>query len=161
MNNLEKKQHALELLKKISESNTFIDLNTRELLAPLKELKETIESLTFGINFEQEPKYTTDGEHFINRVSGEIIPIDEPVFLFRARDALSAESVLRYAVRIVTRPTAQDTAEEHYRAVMARWDDFRLFAKTKPERMKYPDTKSTLPPEPKVAVSWNNVVLHP
>lgn len=140
MNNVEKKQYALDLLNQLSESPTFIDLRTRELLAPLKELKETIESLTFGISPEQEPKYTTDGEHFINRESGEIIPVDEPVFLFRARDVLSAESILKYAVRIAQ--SGRLTAEEHYRAVMARWDHFRLFAKTKQERMKYPDTKS-------------------
>jgi hypothetical protein len=46
----------------------------------------------------QEPKYDVTPEgRIINRASGEIIPDDEPIFIFRARDTYALSVLLYYA----------------------------------------------------------------
>lgn len=81
---------------------------------------------------EQEPKYMFDVGRVINRASGEVIPADEPVFIFRARDRHAAEVLRVYAAMV--------SEDEHYAAVSARIEDFERFAANYPERMKEPDT---------------------
>lgn len=90
-----------------------------------------------GLSIAQEPKYTVNGHAIVNRASGEEIPADEPVFIFRARDAKALAALYPYHAVI--------NDDEHTAAVWARIMDFRTFALTKPERMKEPDTATPAP----------------
>lgn len=80
----------------------------------------------------QDPKYEFLAGAVRNRHTGEIIPEDEPVFLFRARDARAAKALYRYYEDL--------PPGEHELAVLGRYEDFRQFAENHPERMKEPDT---------------------
>ena len=82
----------------------------------------------------QEPKYGIRDKRIVNRHSGEPIPDDEPIFIFRAKD--------RLAVRILTAYFSAIEDPEHARAVVARLEDFKRFAREHPDRMKDPDTRS-------------------
>ena len=82
---------------------------------------------------QQEPKYEIDEEGRIkNRVSGEVIPDDEPVMIFRARDKNAALAIAYY------KKLCADT--EHKEAVNDRLHHFVDFAHNHPDRMKEPDT---------------------
>lgn len=81
----------------------------------------------------QEPKYkiTTRGK-LANRDSGQVIPDDEPVMIFRARDKNAAPMIAYYA---------KLCADEHHKKVVKkRLHDFVDFIHAHPERMKEPDT---------------------
>jgi hypothetical protein len=80
----------------------------------------------------QEPKYGISDGQIVNRLSGAPIPDDEPIFIIRAKD--------RLAVRILTAYFSAIENPEHARAVAARLEDFKRFAREHPERMKDPDT---------------------
>ena len=82
----------------------------------------------------QEPKYGIRDGRIVNRHSGEPIPDDEPIFIFRAKD--------RLAVRTLTAYFSAIEDPEHARAVVARLEDFKRFAKEHPERMKDADTRA-------------------
>jgi hypothetical protein len=86
---------------------------------------------------EQEPKY---GGALFNRASGESIPADEPVFIFRARDWYSVNVLAHYGRML------PDGA--HRAAVWARVADFKAFAAEHPDRMKEPDTALQAPQAP-------------
>jgi hypothetical protein len=88
-----------------------------------------------GLSIAQEPKYTVNGSAIMNRASGEAIPADEPVFIFRARDVRAVGALSRYASVV-----ALHSSEDHWLAVMGRIDDFVRFRRDHPERMKEPDT---------------------
>lgn len=81
-----------------------------------------------------EGKYCIEGNKIVKRTTGEAIPSDEPVFIFRARDRLALQ-VLRFYLY-----TARGEAcvDQHIvgceRAVRA----FEEFQQTHPERMKQP-----------------------
>lgn len=67
---------------------------------------------------------------FYNRVSGERIPDDEPVMLFRARD-IHALDTIRYYCSLA--------ADEHHgKAIRERIDEFTAFANSHPKQMKEP-----------------------
>lgn len=85
----------------------------------------------------QEPKY---GGTLFNRVSGEAIPADEPVFIFRARDHYAARVIAHYMVYL--------PPSDHRVAVEQRARDFYSFAATHPDRMKEPDTALPSPQAP-------------
>lgn len=92
----------------------------------------------------QEPKYEFIVGGVRNRASGEIIPADEPVFVFRARDIWAARAISRYADMVGD--------QTHREVIRQRVADFRNFAAAHPERMKEPDTDpSVLRPDPGVA----------
>ena len=80
---------------------------------------------------EQEPKYDSDGKHIFNRQSLEIIPDDEPVMIFRARDKNAAPMIAFYA------KLCRD--EQHRAIVKERLHHFVDFIHDHPERMKEPD----------------------
>lgn len=82
----------------------------------------------------QEPKYQFDGGRIVNRASGEAIPLDEPVMVFRARDVHAIALISAYLGAIRGGPI------QHQRAVEARLAAFHGFALEHPERMKLPDT---------------------
>lgn len=81
---------------------------------------------------QQEPKYEIRDGRLVNRASGEAIPDDEPVMIFRARDKHAHGAILNYA------RLCRD--EHHYGVVQDRARDFAEFAEKHPERMKEPDT---------------------
>lgn len=85
-----------------------------------------------GLPFTQEPKYTVNGHAIVNRSTGNEIPADEPVFVFRARDPKAVPALFGYEA-IITDPG-------HRAAVFARINQFRKFTNEHPERMKEPDT---------------------
>lgn len=85
----------------------------------------------------QEPKYDFRDGHVFNRASGEMIPDDEPVFVFRARDSDAVEALEHYAFLLAD--------AEHLGAVELRVAQFRQFEKDHPERMKQPDTDTSGP----------------
>ncbi len=88
---------------------------------------------------EQEPKYgVNENGKLVNRVSGEPIPDDEPVFILRARDVHAAIIIRDYAMYCAD--------DEHREVVLGRWADFRRFAADHPDRMKEPDTEIEEPP---------------
>lgn len=89
-----------------------------------------------GLPMGQEPKYTVTGTHIVNRHSGEAVPHDEPVFVFRARDALGVRALEAYLALIGER----EPASQHADAVRGRIADFQRFAAAHPDRMKWPDT---------------------
>lgn len=75
-------------------------------------------------------KFWWDGEHFRNRTSGEAIPEDEPVILFRARD-VHAVKVLSYYHDLVK-------DEHHIKAVSEKLEEFKAFKRDHPDRIKEP-----------------------
>lgn len=92
-----------------------------------------------GLPVKQETKYTTDGRSIVNRASGEPIPHDEPVFIFRARDKHAAKILRQYETSL--------PSGEHREAVHKRALAFLVFATNYPERIKEPDTVATGSPE--------------
>lgn len=89
--------------------------------------------LTLGLSPKQEPKYnTTPSGKLINRTSGVVIPDEEPVMVFRAKDKRAVAALWGYHDSCV------DTA--HRAVIKARIAEFEQFAKDYPERMKEPDT---------------------
>ena len=87
------------------------------------------------MNLTQEPKYgiTADCRIF-NRASGEIIPDDEPIFIFRARD-IHAWKALEHYLGEIRDP-------EHSEAVKARLGQFKIWHLEHLDRMKEPDTET-------------------
>jgi len=80
----------------------------------------------------QEPKYESCAGRIFNRASGQAIPDDEPVFIFRARDIHAREALEAYACVL--------DPGQHRDAVVQRIADFARFSADHPERMKQPDT---------------------
>ena len=78
----------------------------------------------------QDRKFGFDGQQFVNRVSGEPIPLDEPIIIFRARDR-HAEHVLRDYLSMV-----ED--EHHKQAVRERMLEFSDWRAANPDKMKEP-----------------------
>ncbi len=62
-----------------------------------------------------------------------VIPDDEPIMIFRARDKHAAHTIRDYLGR------CRD--EKHASVVYERIKDFEQFAKDHPDRMKEPDTE--------------------
>jgi hypothetical protein len=80
----------------------------------------------------QEPKYKIENGKIVNRQSGDIIPDDEPIIIFRARDLFSEYALSGYLKYI---------EGEHYKAVKTRYIQFRNWQEAHPERVKKPDTQ--------------------
>lgn len=78
----------------------------------------------------EDRKFKFENGRFVNRVSGEEIPDDEPVIIFRARD--------RHALPLLRAYVSMVDDEHHRAAVLDRIDEFRQFAREHPERMKEP-----------------------
>lgn len=87
----------------------------------------------FGLPEAQEPKYTiNDHGRIVNRATGVAIPDEEPIMIFRAKDAEAGDAIDYYI------DCCAD--ENHQRVVSARVESFRKFASEHPERMKEPDS---------------------
>lgn len=87
------------------------------------------------MNTTQEPKYKIENGKLINRQSGDQIPDDEPVIIFRARD--------RHAVKVLGFYLSKVANHTHREAVFKRLQQFHVWAEDHPERMKEPDTQLT------------------
>jgi hypothetical protein len=81
-----------------------------------------------------DPKYSIDGEHIVKTATGERIPDDEPLILFRARDRHAARMLHYY--RGLCRQ--DECTEFHMRGIKNRIDAFEQFAREHGERMKQP-----------------------
>lgn len=81
----------------------------------------------------QEPKYDAEqgSGRIFNRQTKMVIPDDEPVMIFRARDTHAAAAIAFYA-NICHNP-------EHREIVNRRLAEFQRFAEAHPNRMKEPD----------------------
>ena len=88
----------------------------------------------------QDPKYdieVADGSaYLVNAETGEPIPKDEPVFMFRGKDARAVGTLYFYQ-------SACEKAE-HKEVVEMIIEDFEQFRKRRPELMKEPDTRGSI-----------------
>lgn len=78
----------------------------------------------------EDRKFKFENGKFVNRISGEEIPDDEPVIIFRARDR-HALSVLHYYYEHVNDP-------HHAEAIQDRIREFSDFKRNNPGAMKEP-----------------------
>jgi len=78
----------------------------------------------------QDRKFAFRDGQYVNRVSGEPIPHDEPIMIFRARDRHSLEVLRGYLTMA--------TDEKHRQAIRDRMAEFGAYARAHPERMKEP-----------------------
>lgn len=77
-------------------------------------------------------RYDPTSDRFVNRLSGEEIPGEEPVMLFRARDKHALAALLFYQKQV--------SDPHHVMAVQNRIVAFQAFADAYPDRMKEPGT---------------------
>lgn len=78
----------------------------------------------------EDRKFKFEDGRFINRVSGEEIPDDEPVIIFRARD--------RHAVGLLLTYQNMVENDHHKAAIQDRINEFTQFQIDHSERMKEP-----------------------
>jgi hypothetical protein len=79
-------------------------------------------------------KFSTDGERIFNTVSGEAIPPEEPLIMFRGRD----RNTLR-VLRFYLEACEDDGCNElHLAGITQSIAKFEQFAAEYPERMKEP-----------------------
>lgn len=79
-------------------------------------------------------KYYSDGVHFVNRHTGEVIPLDEPVFILRAADIHAFLTIAQYGDMC-----SDSTHRDAIRGVLKRFHVWRV---DNPVLMKEPDTPS-------------------
>jgi hypothetical protein len=89
-------------------------------------------------------KFHVKGSKIIKTSSGEVVPEDEPLMLFRARDHL-ALSLLVYYRRL---SELDGCTDYHMAGVDARIAKFVQFANDHPERMKQPGITRGMPFDP-------------
>jgi hypothetical protein len=78
----------------------------------------------------QDRKFAFRDGQYVNRVSGEPIPHDEPIIIFRARD--------HHALPLLREYLSMATDAKHQRAIKDRMAEFGAYACAHPERMKEP-----------------------
>lgn len=78
----------------------------------------------------EDRKFKFENGQFVNRVSGEPIPDDEPIIIFRARDVHTIP-VLKLYQELCGDP-------HHLRAIQDRIDEFTAFQERFPLRLKEP-----------------------
>lgn len=94
----------------------------------------------WGLTRAQEPKYrvTLQGK-LANRFTGKPIPDEEPLFILRGQDILALPILCHYRDLLPTERRA--SAEERILA-------FSAFGDAHPGRLKLPDSRPPIPPEP-------------
>lgn len=80
----------------------------------------------------QDPKFDIENGAIINSSSGVPIPIDEPIFILRAKDI--------HAVKTLEFYLAQCANDHHKEVVQQRIDQFKDFSFRRAETLKEPDT---------------------
>ncbi len=78
----------------------------------------------------QDHKFAFVNGYYANRVSGEVIPLEEPIIIFRARDH-HAIPILREYLTLINDP-------HHKQAVRERLAEFEEYKKNYPDCMKEP-----------------------
>ncbi len=78
----------------------------------------------------EDRKFKFENGQFVNRISGEAIPDDEPVIIFRARDRHAVE-VLKHYLGLATDP-------HHREAICDRINEFQKWRHVNESRMKEP-----------------------
>jgi len=78
----------------------------------------------------EDRKFKFEGGRFVNRVSGEPIPDDEPVIIFRARD--------RHSVRVLEFYLGLAEDDHHRAAIMDRIEEFETYRNNNPGKVKEP-----------------------
>jgi hypothetical protein len=89
-----------------------------------------------GLGDAQEPKYDVheDTGQLYNRVTGNFIPPDEPIFILRAQDAMAPRAIANYMASI------QDISPVgHVEICSRRIDEFVAWQKANPGKVKNPD----------------------
>lgn len=94
---------------------------------------------TYCIDPKQEPKYDCDKLGIFNRHSGQYIPKDEPVFLFRAKDQHALQALVYYSTLC--------TDQKHKEVVTSRINQFREWAERSPQKLGEPTSHTSLPRE--------------
>jgi hypothetical protein len=81
-------------------------------------------------------KYSTDGEHIINHISGETLPADEPLVLFRGHDPLLLPLLEHYKQMCID----AGSLPKHLELLDARIADIRDWQAKHAELVKAPGT---------------------
>lgn len=89
-----------------------------------------------GVFKTQDPKYDIQHGRLINSATGNPIPMDEPVFIIRAKDIRAVPALHDYLNRCEN--------ADHVRAVEQRIEEFEQFAATHQQQMKEPDTTAAV-----------------
>lgn len=85
--------------------------------------------------FQLDGKYAVNEKGQVyNRVSGEVVPQEEPLFMLRARDILALGTLSDYAVRAVN----DNCTDIHLEGIDATIRQFEKFRRQFSERMKQP-----------------------
>lgn len=101
-------------------------------------------------------KYQIEHDMILNRKKREAIPLDEPLFLFRARDWHALGTLEDYE----TRCRAGGCCPEHMMGIAESRAEFHDFRKAYPERMKEPGStlRSKEPPaQPEQQKDWQTI----
>lgn len=77
-------------------------------------------------------KYELKEDRVVNRATGQSIPEEEPIMIFRAKDRKALSALENYAAACENRV--------HRRGVERKIAEFIKFAAKHPDRMKEPDT---------------------
>ena len=83
----------------------------------------------------QERKYDAVGGKIVNRATGKIIPDNEPVIIFRAKDRKAVNALISYM------NSCED--ETHRDVIQSRIDDFLSFQEANPVLVKEPDSDAS------------------
>jgi hypothetical protein len=83
------------------------------------------------LKMEQEPKYNIVKGKLINRETGNKIPDDEPIFIFRGQDAHLVKVLMEY------RKLAKG---RHKKVIQTRINQVRAWQKANKDRVKEPDS---------------------
>jgi hypothetical protein len=99
-------------------------------------LSRSLGCVQLGLPEEQSPKYTISGSQIVNRMTGNPIPADEPIFILRASDKLACGTIGDYANLC--------SNEAHAAAVQDVFIQFGEWSDAHPDRMKEPDTAGSI-----------------
>jgi hypothetical protein len=93
------------------------------------------QSTSVGVKMRQiDLKYHTDGTAIIKSTNGQVVPEEEPMILFRARDWLAVPLLEYYRKLCVA-----DGCNDHQMGLVdQRIQEFKTFIQNYPERMKQP-----------------------
>lgn len=80
--------------------------------------------------------YIKDGL-LVNRVSGEAIPDDEPIFILRARDKFSLPTISSYHRHVENAPRYPNK-DGHLAAIEAASREFKVWRDAHPDKSKLP-----------------------
>lgn len=81
----------------------------------------------------QDSPYTIRDGRIIDRATGEAIPDDEPIFILRAKDRRALTALIAYYA-------AHQPGRA--KAIEARIEEFKAFARAHPQRMQEPDAEA-------------------